>query len=436
MSPEVSIIVPVYNAELYLNRCVDSILKQDYKNFELILMDDGSTDGSAGICDAYAAQDTRVVTVHKENTGVSDTRNQAVKLARGTYLQFVDSDDWISSEATGLMVRAMKEQNCQMVIADFYRVIGEHVSQKGTISEEGILSREDFAIEMLQKPSDFYYGVLWNKLFQRSLIEKYQIHMDPEITWCEDFIFNLEYILHTEQIFVMKIPVYYYVKTKGSLVAKSTGVRSSIEMKQNVFRYYNAFYQQVLGEEEYEKRRFQVYMFLVDFAADGEMLPSFFPGTYKLGSERSGVSEESRIGEGLFFDTYRESKLQERLFDIVAIRNELSTDEVKLLYYLSQSQGICRYEDACSMLSITRTTLSFSLRHLQSNGLLEADREQERDSAKRSYILTDDAEPVLSEILFVLNDFEKMQFDGFTEEEIRTFEALNARRNRNIRNAL
>jgi len=103
MNPTVSIIVPVYNGELFLKRCVDSILKQDYKDFELILADDGSTDGSGAICDEYASSDARVFVIHKENSGVSDTRNLAMRHAKGTYLQFVDCDDWLTVDATGLM---------------------------------------------------------------------------------------------------------------------------------------------------------------------------------------------------------------------------------------------------------------------------------------------------------------------------------------------
>ena len=109
MKPTVSIIVPVYNAEKFLNRCVDSILGQEYRDFELILVDDGSRDMSGSICDAYAKTDERVVVIHKENSGVSDTRNQGIERAKGTYLQFVDSDDWLTPDATKLMVRAAEE---------------------------------------------------------------------------------------------------------------------------------------------------------------------------------------------------------------------------------------------------------------------------------------------------------------------------------------
>ena len=136
--PSVSIIVPVYNAEKTIERCVNSILNQTYKDFELLLLDDGSTDGSGMICDDYAKRDVRVRVCHKENSGVSDTRNQGIDMAEGEYLQFVDSDDWIIPEATGFFFRAAAEHGCDMVIGDFYRVIGERVAQKGTIEKDGI----------------------------------------------------------------------------------------------------------------------------------------------------------------------------------------------------------------------------------------------------------------------------------------------------------
>ena len=187
----VSMIVPVYNSEKTLSRCIVSILNQTYRDFELILLNDGSTDTSGEICDAYAKRDSRVRVVHKENTGVSDTRNRGIDLARGEYLQFLDSDDWITPDATALFVRTATEQQCDMVISQFYRVIGEHVSQKGAIDEDGLMDRSTYANHMMQKPADFYYGVLWNKFYKRSIITEHRLRMDQSISWCEDFMFNL-----------------------------------------------------------------------------------------------------------------------------------------------------------------------------------------------------------------------------------------------------
>ena len=149
MEPMVSIIVPVYNAEEYISRCVDSILNQEYKDFELILVDDGSTDCSGQLIDDYAKADNRIVVIHKENGGVSHTRNLAIEHARGTYIQFLDSDDWITPDATKLLVRAAEENQCDLVIADFYRVVGNRLSHKGDIDEDKMMTKEEFAEHMM-----------------------------------------------------------------------------------------------------------------------------------------------------------------------------------------------------------------------------------------------------------------------------------------------
>lgn len=130
VSPTVSIIVPLYNAENVISRCIDSILKQNYNDFELLLVDDGSQDTSGSICDKYAQKDDRVRVIHKQNTGVSDSRNIAIQQARGTYLQFVDSDDWIAPDATGLLVSAAQAYSCGLVVSDFYRVIDNRIAHK------------------------------------------------------------------------------------------------------------------------------------------------------------------------------------------------------------------------------------------------------------------------------------------------------------------
>ena len=169
MRPMVSVIVPVYNAEQTLRRCVTSILEQQYTDLELLLVDDGSTDASGAICDEFAAQDARVRAIHQPNAGVSAARNHALDQARGVYLQFLDSDDWITPDATRSLVRAAEAHHCDLVIADFYRVVGERLSRKGDIDEDGLLTREEYAAHMMENPADFYYGVLWNKLYRREI---------------------------------------------------------------------------------------------------------------------------------------------------------------------------------------------------------------------------------------------------------------------------
>ena len=333
MEPKVSIIVPVYNAEKGLARCVDSILNQEFRDFELILMDDGSRDGSGEICDGYARADARVVVVHKENTGVSDTRNQAIARARGTFLQFVDSDDWLTADATKLMVRAAEETGCDLVIADFYRVVGEMVSRKGDIDADQVIGREAFVGFMMENPADYYYGVLWNKLYRRSLVEAHGIRMDAKLSWCEDFLFNLEYVRYATTFYALRTPVYYYVKTKGSLVNQKISFARTVEMKLAMFECYNDFFKHVLDEEAYERKRLQVYHFLVDAAKDGFVFPATIPGTQKLGEERSQALQEVISEDGIIVEKYRDRKLLERYLESVALKYDMTMAELSLLLY-------------------------------------------------------------------------------------------------------
>jgi hypothetical protein len=115
---------------------------------------------------------------------------------------------------------------------------------------------------MIENPADFYYGVLWNKMYRRSIIEEYHIRMDTSISWCEDFLFNLEYIRHAESFFALQVPIYYYLKRRGSLVSQGASITNTVRMKSNIFEYYNEFYKDVYEDKDYADIRLQVYSFL------------------------------------------------------------------------------------------------------------------------------------------------------------------------------
>ena len=389
MEPKVSIIVPVYNAEKSLARCVDSILNQEFRDFELILMDDGSKDRSGEICDGYARADARVVVVHKENTGVSDTRNQAIARARGTFLQFVDSDDWLTADATKLMVRAAEETGCDMVIADFYRVVGEMVSQKGDIDADQVIGREAFVGFMMENPADYYYGVLWNKLYRRSLVEAHGIRMDAKLSWCEDFLFNLEYVRYATTFYALRTPVYYYVKTKGSLVNQKISFARTVEMKLAMFECYNDFFKHVLDEDAYERKRLQVYHFLVDAAKDGFVFPATIPGTQKLGEERSQALQKL-VSRGML-----------EVVDVPRKRREAA--EIAEATGLFGKRGEAQDADA--------------------NGMTK----KKREPRKIRLELLPASDAVLQDIAAAERDYEQAKFRGFTEDELRQYTALERR---------
>lgn len=416
MNPTVSIIVPVYNAERTLTRCIDSILNQEYTDFELLLVNDGSKDSSGSICDRYATKDSRIHVIHKENSGVSDSRNIALDRACGTYLQFLDSDDWITPNATRLLVETARRYHCDMVISDFYRVVGERVSHKGDIEDDCVLTREEFASHMIENPADFYYGVLWNKLFRRDIVEEYHLRMDSEISWCEDFMFNLEYIRHADVFFALQVPIYYYVKTKGSLASQGASITKTIKMKLMVFEYYNNFYKHVLDEDDYEKNRLQVYRFLVDAANDGVVPPSIMPGSKKLGEERSQVSTDAVEGEGFLMDDYRNRKLLDYYLEPIAQKNDLTLDEVRLLLYLNQPHHSNNRRELADFVNVSPRSLSILLQKLSSKGLLKV--ENMRSAKQLNIVFLPTAIPILNEIAAAQSNYDHIRFTGFTEDEL------------------
>lgn len=462
MRPMVSIIVPIYNAEQYLRRCVDSILNQEYTDFELLLVNDGSTDASGDICEEYGDRDPRVIVIQKENTGVSDSRNRALDRARGKYLQFLDSDDWITPDATRLFVRAAEEYGCDMVISDFYRVVGERLSTKGDIEEEGVLTREEFAAHMMENPADFYYGVLWNKLYRRDIVEEHNLRMDTDINWCEDFMFNLEYIRYAKVFYALHAPIYYYVKRKGSLASQGINISKTVKMKLNVFEYYNNFYKHVLEEEDYEKNRLQVYRFFIDAAGDGTVPPSILPGSKKLGDERVFVNTEILQAEGPAGEDYRKRKLLEHYLEPVALKGDLKVMDVRLLLCLCEKHEWDSRRELADFAGISRTNLTSGLQRLTMKSFLKVEEVKEPKPSKKdkttgknkmktaemaetkrkerggriAVTILPAADAIMKELKMAQRDYDAARFAGFTEEELIKYADLSEKIKENTKNIL
>ena len=419
MSPTVSIIVPVYNAENTIRRCIESILNQEYTDFELLLVDDGSKDLSGAICDEYAAGDCRVQVFHRENSGVSATRNYALDRAGGTYIQFLDSDDWITADATRSLVRSMEDGPCDLVISDFYRVVGKRVSPKGDIEEDGLMSREDFAAHMMENPADFYYGVLWNKLYRRAIIEEHHLRMNADISWCEDFMFNLEYMRYAQGFRAIQIPIYYYVKTKGSLVSQGMSITQTVKMKLMVFEVYHQFFKTVLDEEEYEKCRLKVYRFLVDAAGDGIVPPAGLPNSRKLGNERMQVAPQVLDGEGPLYNAFRERKLLDRYLETAALKNDLTLSDARLMLAFREMNFSPTRREAAELADLPRGAFSISLQKLTGRGLIKVtDLRQKKEQTKRMEIaFSEAAKPVLADLELARQDYETARLASLLPEE-------------------
>lgn len=269
-SPLVSIIVPVYNAEASLRACVESISAQSYRNLEVLLVNDGSTDGSLALCRAFEVFDRRVKVIDKPNSGVSASRNAGIECARGKYLQFVDGDDRVTPDSTEKLVRRAEETGCDLVIADFYRVVDRRVAVKGNIDTERVLTKKEFAEYLMENPANFYYGVMWNKLYRRDIVCAHDIRCCTQLLWCEDFLFNMDYINFSERFSALRSPVYYYIKRRGSLATAYLTPKAALQMKRTLYEPYKEIFESV---ELYERNRARIRRFFVEYARDGTVTP-------------------------------------------------------------------------------------------------------------------------------------------------------------------
>lgn len=265
---KVSIILTVYNKKKYLEKCVDSILNQRFKSFELIIVDDGSTDGSSEIIDNYANSDKRVRVLHKKNEGVSSARNDAIDMAVGDYIQFVDADDYIPKDSTEILITNIRKYKVDLIVANYYRVVKKYFSKKGDIKITKIFDKISFSEAMMKSPANYYYGVLWNKLYKSSIIKKYNIRMKEDLKWCEDFVFNMEYIQHVKYVLATSKAVYYYVNNDDSLVTSSLNLPDIINMKFKIFEYYSNFYKNIYNKKDYILKIPNIYKFFIDFSKD------------------------------------------------------------------------------------------------------------------------------------------------------------------------
>lgn len=171
MNELISVIVPVYNMERYLERCINSVRQQTYENLEIILVDDGSTDNSPQMCDAYAEQDDRIKVVHKQNGGLSDARNAGLAVATGTYIGYVDSDDWIEPQMYEKLYHACVEQEAQIAICRYAKVYQDGTIKGGTQEVIPFEREELLRIYICDHAEYTIYNSVWSKLFHRELVE-------------------------------------------------------------------------------------------------------------------------------------------------------------------------------------------------------------------------------------------------------------------------
>lgn len=214
MKPLISIVIPVYNAEKTLERCVGSVLRQSFCDFEAILIDDGSEDRSGAICDKYASGDQRIRVVHQSNRGVSCARNAGIAMACGTYITFLDSDDWIDPTHLEQYYHAMTQFTCDVVVGGYSKAEEGQVS-KCFPRQTGCFGNEIW--ESICRDLSIY-GYLWNKLFRASVIRSHSLRLREDMYSQEDLEFCLSVFEKADRIAVIDCDSYQYCYSPGKRV--------------------------------------------------------------------------------------------------------------------------------------------------------------------------------------------------------------------------
>lgn len=224
---KISIIIPVYNVEKYLNKCLDSIVKQSYKNLEILIIDDGSKDNSLKIAREYEKRDNRIRVFTQKNSGVSSARNLGIKNSTGDYITFVDSDDWLELDMYEKIIDRFNE-SIDAVVYSFIREYPNRSErevipfEKETIlNEEEIYSKWIFNLISGEDERESYImATIWRCIYRRNIIEEYSILFDNDLSYAEDLIFNLKYFTKCKKIYIYNEALYHYRFNTNSLVTK------------------------------------------------------------------------------------------------------------------------------------------------------------------------------------------------------------------------
>lgn len=212
----VSIVVPVYNAKIFLERCLESLVSQDYENYEVILVDDGSTDQSGTICDEYALKNDNFYSYHIANGGVSNARNYGMKkMNNNGYVMFVDADDYVEPDFVSTMVTLSEKYACSLVSCDFFREKDEHFIKVDEYNEEIEFWGEENKYAAILK-MDGIRGYVWNKIYKKSILTEHEIQFDRSIQILEDVLFNIKYIKFVDNVLHVNKVLYQYTMNPNS----------------------------------------------------------------------------------------------------------------------------------------------------------------------------------------------------------------------------
>lgn len=246
----VSVIIPLRNAEKFLKKSIESTIGQSYKNIELILINDGSTDGSKKICDEYAVADKRIKVISQKNSGPAAARNTGTRCSKGKFVFFLDADDFIDKKTLEILVANYNKYQPDLVMGNFckFENNGKILKQGVTFSPEGkpftnqnkVLSKFDivsYVRHFLKHPSNHLISYCWGRLYKLSIIKNNNIFANEDMRLFEDFVFNLEYLKHASKILFINKPLYTYVMHNNYVSASMSIINSdSLSCDMNIFK--------------------------------------------------------------------------------------------------------------------------------------------------------------------------------------------------------
>ena len=250
----ITVIVPVYNAEAYIDQCLESLMRQSYREFELIIVDDGSTDRSAGICDKFAGQYENISVVHKHNGGLISARIAGLKKASGQYIAFVDADDWVDQDFLEMLVTRMESEQADIVMTGCIKEEKNESEIMLNCFEQGVYEREDLEKKifsrMLHYQGFYEFGIqpyMWNKLYKKELLLKCYDGIDMDIYDGEDVAVVYPYLLHTYRAVICDDALYHYRINETSITA-----HKRLDYYANVAKLYLHLYKEFMQSEYLE----------------------------------------------------------------------------------------------------------------------------------------------------------------------------------------
>ncbi len=280
----ISVIVPIYNSEEYLPKCLESIRKQSYRRLEIILIDDGSTDKSGRICDEYGKRDERITVIHQENRGLVRSRKIGIKAAKGKYVAFVDSDDWVEPDMYERLVKEMDENQAELSVCarfeetgDYNQIVRQRI-EAGIYSGDG-LKREVFP-RMISSDGIFEPGIfafLWDKLFLREKLLPFQMAVPDELVMGEDAAVTFPYMASASKISIIENPLYHYRQSSTSMV-KSMKIFSE-ERRRFAVLYYSlkSWAESIMEQYDFRRQVDEFVLFLMIPRAE-----HLYEGLYEL----------------------------------------------------------------------------------------------------------------------------------------------------------